>query len=86
MKKFFSILAITAMFAFASCGDKADNAGDAAAQALADSLEADSLLRVAEEEMVPAVDTSAEAPADTTDAMATPAEDAEGADHSEGDH
>lgn len=83
MKKVFSILAIAAMFAFASCGDKADNSGDDAA----DQAHADSILAQEEQEM-PVVDTTAAATADTT--ANTDAENAEGGDaegdHTEGDH
>ena len=74
MKKVFSILAIAAMFAFASCGSEGGDADAVAAQALKDSLEADSILKASEEDL-PVVDTTAAAPVDTT--ATTPAEDAE---------
>jgi hypothetical protein len=80
MKKVFSILAITAMFAFASCGDKADNNDDAGSE----EEQVDSTLDAAEHEMDS--EPQAEETPDTT-AANNDAETVEGGDaDAEGDN
>lgn len=74
MKKVFSILAIAAMFAFVSCGDKADNNDDAGAE----QEQIDSTLQAEEDNLQQVEDTTSTTPADTS--AQNDAENAEGGD------